>query len=146
MLSPVQLQPCREAPLSMEFFRQEYWNGLPFPSPRGLSDPGIEPRDLPHCRHLLLLLYFLHWQVDCLLLQHLQYHLLSCMIFIFFFSLCGSEVKNLPAIAEDAGLIPGLGRSVGEGNGNPLQYPCLGNPMDRGVWQGTVHRFAKSWT
>ena len=58
-------------------------------------------------------------------------------------------VKNLPANAGDAGdvdLIPGLGRSPGEGNGNPLQYPCLRNPMDRGVWQATVHGVAKSQT
>ena len=43
----------------------------------------------------------------------------------------GSVVKNLPASAGDTGLIPESGRSPGEGNGNPLQYPCLGNPMDR---------------
>ena len=46
----------------------------------------------------------------------------------------------------DAGLIPELGRSPGEGNGNPLQYSCLGNPMDRGAWQATVHGVTKSWT
>ena len=46
---------------------------------------------------------------------------------------CGSVVKNLPASAGDVGLTPGLGRSPGEGNGIPLQYPCLGNPMDRGA-------------
>ena len=45
----------------------------------------------------------------------------------------GSVVKNLPANAGDMGLIPGSGRSPGEGNDNPLQYPCLGNPMDRGA-------------
>ena len=45
----------------------------------------------------------------------------------------GSVVKNPPANAGDAGLIPGSGRSPGEGNGNPLQYSCLGNPMDRGA-------------
>ena len=45
--------------------------------------------------------------------------------------------------AEDLGLIPGLGRSPGEGNGNPLQYSCLGNPMDRGAWQATVHGVTK---
>ena len=45
----------------------------------------------------------------------------------------GSAVKNLPANAEDAGSIPGLGRSPGEGNGNPLQYSCLENPTDRGA-------------
>ena len=52
-------------------------------------------------------------------------------------------VKNLPANAGDAGdagLIPGLGRSPGVGNGNPLQYSCLQNPMGRGDWQITVHR------
>ena len=48
-------------------------------------------------------------------------------------------VKNLPANAGDTGSIPGSGRSSGEGNGNPLQYSCLGNPMDRGAWQATVH-------
>ena len=46
----------------------------------------------------------------------------------------GSVVKNPPASVGDAGLIPGWGRSPGVGNGNPLQYSCLGNPMDRGVW------------
>ena len=56
----------------------------------------------------------------------------------------GSVAKNLPVNAGDASLIPGLVRSPGEGNGNPLQYSCLGNPMDRGVWQATVLRVAKS--
>ena len=46
----------------------------------------------------------------------------------------------------DAGLIPGLGKEPGEGNGNPLQYSCLGNPMDSGAWWATVHRAAKSQT
>ena len=45
----------------------------------------------------------------------------------------GSAVKNLPANAGDMGLVPGSGRSPGEGNGNPLQYSCLGNPMDRSL-------------
>ena len=52
----------------------------------------------------------------------------------------GSVIKNLPANAFDTGdsdLIPGLGRSPGGGNGNPLDYSCLGNPTDRGIWQGT---------
>ena len=58
-------------------------------------------------------------------------------------------VKNLPTSAEDArdvGLIPGSGRSPGEGNGNPLQNSCLENPMDRGAWWATVHGVAKGWT
>ena len=54
-----------------------------------------------------------------------------------------SAVKNPPASAGDRGLIPELGRSPGEGNGNPLQYSCLGNPMERGAWQATVHGVAK---
>ena len=49
----------------------------------------------------------------------------------------GSVVKNLPANAGDAGSISGLGRSPGGGHGNPLQYSCLKNPMDRGAWQAT---------
>ena len=59
-------------------------------------------------------------------------------------------VKNLPANVgdvRDVGSIPGLGRSPGEGNGNPFQYSCLENSMDRGAWQwATVHGVAKNWT
>ena len=57
----------------------------------------------------------------------------------------GSVVTNVPANAGDTSLIPGLGRSPGEGNGNPLQYFCLDNPMDRGAWRATVHGVKKSW-
>ena len=52
-------------------------------------------------------------------------------------------VKNSPISAEDIGLIPGSQRSPGEGNGNPFQYFCLENPMDRGAWQTLVHRFTR---
>ena len=58
----------------------------------------------------------------------------------------GSLVKNPPANAGDVGSIPGLGRPPGEGNGNPLQYSCLGNPLDTRVWQTTVHGVTKSQT
>ena len=58
----------------------------------------------------------------------------------------GSVVKNLPANAGDAGLIPGSRRSPGEGNGVPLQYSWLENSMDRRAWWATVHRVAKSRT
>ena len=51
-------------------------------------------------------------------------------------------VKNPPASA-DVGLIPGLGRSLAEGKGNPLQHSCLENPMDRGAWRARVHGVAK---
>ena len=54
--------------------------------------------------------------------------------------------KNLLATAGDAGSIPVLGRSPGEGNGTPLQYSYLENPMDRGAWRATVHGVAKSLT
>ena len=55
-------------------------------------------------------------------------------------------VKHLACNAGDLSLIPGLGRSSGEGNGNSLQYSCLENPKDRGVWWATVHEVAKSRT
>ena len=55
-------------------------------------------------------------------------------------------VKNLPANAEDVGSTPGLGRSPGEGNGNPLQCSGLENPMDGGAWWATVHRVSESDT
>ena len=55
----------------------------------------------------------------------------------------GSVVKNMPANAGHLGLIPGSRRSLGEGNGNPFQYSCLENSMDRGAWGATVHGVAK---
>ena len=61
----------------------------------------------------------------------------------------GSVVKNLltnVGDARDTGSIPGPGRSPGGGNGNPFQYSCLGNTMDRGAWWATVYGFAKSQT
>ena len=58
----------------------------------------------------------------------------------------GSEVKASACNAGDLGSIPGSERSPGEGNGNPLQYSCLKNPMDGGAWWATVHRVTKSGT
>ena len=60
-----------------------------------------------------------------------------------------SVVQSLPTNAGDtgdAGLVAGSGGAPGEGNGNPLQYSCLGNHMDRGSWRATVHGVTKSWT
>ena len=54
-------------------------------------------------------------------------------------------IKNPPANAGDTGSIPGLGRSLGEGNGDSLQYPCPENPMVRGTWQATVDGATKQW-
>ena len=64
-------------------------------------------------------------------------------------SLVGTDsamVKNPPANGGDTGLIPGSGRSPGVGNGNPLQFSCLGNPIVRGAWWATVHGVTKSQT
>ena len=58
----------------------------------------------------------------------------------------GSVVKNLPTNAGDMGSIPGSGKFPGEGNGNPLQYSCLENPIDREAWWATVHGVLKNWT
>ena len=59
---------------------------------------------------------------------------------------CGSDSKQSACNEGDPGLIPGLGRSPGKGNGYTLQYSCPENPMDRGAWQATVHGVAKSQT
>ena len=55
------------------------------------------------------------------------------------------EAKESACKAGDLGSIPGSGRSPGEGNSNPLQYSCLGNPMDRGIWQPTIHGVSKEF-
>ena len=97
-----------QAPLSMEFSRQEYWSEVPFSTPGDLPDTGIEP-----------------------------------------VSPVSSSIARWIASAgdiRDMGSIPGLGRSPGKGHGNPLQYSCLENPMNRGAWQTTVHGVTKNWT
>ena len=58
----------------------------------------------------------------------------------------GSDGKMSTCNVGDLGSVPGLGRSPGGGHGNPAQYSCLENPMDRGAWQAAVHRVAQSWT
>ena len=76
----------------------------------------------------------------CLPGRHFRYFVSTPSLHI------GSDGKESACDAGDLGLIPGLGRSPAEGNGNPLQYFCLENAMDRGAWQATVHGVAKSWT
>ena len=58
----------------------------------------------------------------------------------------GSGSKEAACNAGEPGSIPGLGKSPGEGNGNPLHYSCLENPMDREAWQAAVHGVEKNWT
>ena len=125
----------------MEFSRQEYWSELPFPTPEDLPTQGSNPG----LQHLL--------QADSLPLRVLESPCMSLLVIDFIYSSWsfpgGSVVKNLSANAGDAGdssLIPGLGGSPGEENGNLLQYSCLEKPIDRGDWRATVYGVAKSWT
>ena len=65
---------------------------------------------------------------------------------LIFITFAGSDSEESASNAGDPGSIPGLGRSPGEGKGNPLQCSCLENPMDRGAWQAAVHGVTKSQT
>ena len=105
--------PCtiaHQANLSMGFPRQECWSELPFPSPGDLPNPGIKP------------FFCISRQSPALQLDSL---------------LTESVGDGLPV--QETGSIPGLGKSSGEGNGNPLQYFCLVNPMGRWAWKTLVH-------
>ena len=110
------MDTSRQAPLSIEFPRQEYWNGLPFRPPGDLSEQRIKLTSLS-----------------------------SPALAGWFFPSC-LAVNNQLANPRDVGSVPGSGRSPGGGHGNPLQYSCLENPMDKGAWWATVHRVAKSRT
>ena len=106
----------------MGLSRQEYWIGLPRPSPGDLPDPGTEPRSPA-------------LQADSLPSEpgiRLAYAYLLNLFSPGGFP-GGSEVKASACNEGDLGSIPWLGRSPEEGNGNPLQYSCLENPMDRGA-------------
>ena len=150
-----------QAPLSMGFSRQEYWSGLPFSSPGDLPDPRIEPispglvggffttepsgksqRDREKSqiqKASKALVYLVNHQVD------------SLDLFLSWASLVAQMVKKkkkkkYACNAGDPGTNPGSGRSPGEENGNLLQYSCLENSTDKGVWRATVHGVVKSWT
>ena len=123
------------------FFQQEYWNGLPFPPPGDLSDPGIKP-----VRRLLLgrqILYHCTTQEATVRKTKLEfiYRIVQSMGLPQWLN-----SKEYASNAGDAGSIPGLGRSPGGGTGNPLQYSCLGNSIERGAWWAVVHGTAKSQT
>ena len=112
-----------QVPPSMGFSRQEYWIVLPFPSPGDLPNQGLN-LGLLHCRQTLLPSEPPGRSNQVMLV-----------------------IKNPPASAgdiRDEGSIPGTGRCPGVVKGNALQYSCLGNPMDRGARQATVHGARKS--
>ena len=97
---------AHQAPPSMGYFRQEYWSGVPLPSPNMYNRAALTQ---------------------------------------FGSSLVAQMIKNA-CNAGDPVLIPWSGRSLGEGNGNPLQYSCLEDSMDRGAWLATVHGINNNWT
>ena len=96
---------------------------------------GIEYQTLKwKHRKIFLLVLFLHQKnFNIILLENLGFA-------------AGSDGKESACNAEDSGSIPGSERSPGGGNGNPLQYSCLGNPMDGEAWWAIVHGVTKSWT
>ena len=102
------------------------------PSPGDLLNPGIEPRSLT-------------LPADSLSSKPAKSPLTYSSYYHKGFP-GGSGVKASAHNAGDLGSIPGSGRSPGDGNGNPLQYSCLENPMDGGAWWATVHGVTKSWT
>ena len=116
---------------------------LVFAEPRKGAVEGRDEQSLgslrSHLRHRLAFISVSEGHVTC------HYLGLKVMAFsvegdYFLFELVSfPNGKESACNAEDPGSIPGLGRSLGEGNGNPLQYSCLGNPMDRGAWGATVH-------
>ena len=134
-------------PLSFLFRGTYSWLLCCVQSPLTLGNPmGCSP---PSCSvHGILQAGILEWVAvsysNLLLVSH-KYLKLWKKIYQLGFP-GGSDSKESACDAGDPGLIPGLGRSPGEGNGNPLQYPCLENAMDRGDWRAVVHGVTKSWT
>ena len=144
-----------QAPLSTGFSRQEYWSGLPRPPPGDLPIPGIEPASpcLLHWRWILspwvtgdFQTGTINWGVT---FHHPALSFLSTGGVLFRYikssDLCYPRAlvtENPSANAgdvRDTGSNSGSERSPGGGHGNPLQYPCLENPTDRGAWLATVH-------
>ena len=135
-----------QAPLPMEFSRQEYWSGLSFPNLGDLPDPGIKPTSLVSPALAGRFFTTVHLGIPRIIPTSDNNEgkppnsSASQVVLV---------VKNLPANAgdtRDMGSIPGSARSFGEGNGYPLQYSCLENFVDRGAWWAKVHGVTKSWT
>ena len=127
-LSHVQIFATHLAPLFMKSSRQEYGSGLPFQRIFPSQGSNLCIHESP----ALASRFFTTAQLGephCLLGAP-----------------GGSDNKESACIVGDLGSIPVPGRSSGEVNGNPLQYCCLGNPVDRGAWQATVHGITKSQT
>ena len=96
-----------------------------------------------HCETLIDLFLQIRSSTISILFLVFYFHLIDSLFQLDFPG--GSDgKKRLPTMGEDPGLIPGSGRSPREGNGNPLQYSCLENPMDGGAWWATVHGVIKS--
>ena len=133
--------------VSTEFPRQEHWSRLPFSSPRGFS----WPRDLTRISCIVRQILY-HWATREVPLQLELYanieikHLFSYLFGPFPGGANGKEPTCQYRDVRDTVSIPVLGRSPGVGNGNPLQYSCLENPMDREAWWATVCRVTKNWT
>ena len=164
-----------QAPLSMGFSRQEYCSGLPFPSSdplaptgpghrgEGLPDPALPSRSWTPCgirwTSLQKRMWSWNWsfsgawshpraplgRVSGAPVAGLWVGAASCFPVAIGASLVAQTVKNVCS-ARNPGSIPRLGRSPGEGNGYPLQYPCVEHPVDRGAWWGTDQGFAESDT
>ena len=116
---------AHQAPLSMGFLRQEYWSGLPFSSSGDLPDLGIEPLS-PR-----LAGGFFTTEPP----KKPVYRYACVYVCVFVCSPGGSDGKESACNEGELSSIPGSGRSREEGHGNPLQYSCLENPMDRGAWR-----------
>ena len=129
----------------MGFSRQEYWSGLPFPSPNTFS--GVTAPEKTEDKLSISSRLFLKYLEAGLFLKYVKIiqgysqppGLLLCSFGLLQVFPGGSVVKN----PGDSSSILGSGRSLGEGSGNPPQYSWLGNPLDRGAWQATVHGVAQ---
>ena len=142
---------AHQDPLSMGFSWQEYWSAL----------PSAPPGDLPNQGWNLRLLYLLQGRWILYALSHLGSVQFSRSVVSNSCDPMNHSTPGLPVQHQllmfaqvhvhcisdrDMSSTPGLGRSPGEGYGNPLQYSCQENPMDRGAWRATVHRVTKSGT
>ena len=112
------------------------------PSSRDLPNSGIEPVSPVALTLQVDPLLLSHWEIP----RTIKAQANLTPTFLPWSSLVAQRLKASACNAGHLGSIPGSGRYPGEGNGNPLQYSCLENPMDRGAWWATAHGVMKSWT